>query len=981
MIMKKFLLMALAATGMLATSCRDFDQFDDHAIKIQDYNRDFTKVFGNVDPNHTWNTASQRSMDFTINVPGTFNLRVFTTNPKNESAQSELLANFTNNGQGYKSGDTYSITFDCPSGLRKVWADIQYVGSERHIIQQVEMDMQGYAKAVFGGDGAQTRAQIIPQTGLITKTGKKEIFTLQAYTGVGESSNNGFISVIPENVENTHKEEVHTDFVYVSTGETYHLYPIYIFTGADVTVGVQYRRNSESDWQTEYAMLRTKPEYGENGRVMRLFSSSSGTDERTAITDSDPWSTAPSGFFQNINYNGTNTANATYYDWGKNYGSGAKYATLYDGVEGFVGTLCDEIQLNIPTGYEFRFWVQQGSFKRYSDRESNSDKLVYFGTFFNGHQHKDEKGVLKDVLYLGIEDWNNAKHDINDIVFAFVGSTPTIVDEGGPHYLDAEYVIAYEDMGANDFDFNDIVLGVQHVSGEYNMKVNVLACGGTLPVYLDYNNTDLFSGKELHEVLSGNSDSYHTPMNVSGDPLRVVNRSELQYQPKGETVSISTGPFSIMEQAKNFQLRVVQNPKNGIGRDKATISITTPDSSKGINDTPQAFVVSYTHWEWPTEGTKISNVYEDFGDWIKNHNSSGEWYNPIWSGLDGASSTVDYSSTLRPSYSFDICLRTSEQIATAGGTSITIPKSDFEAHGLTSGDSHSLVLAFVVTNRGAGGTATVTVKNGSTQLGTVIFSDESETSTISSYGDADKILLDNINWSSVENITVEFSTSVSGCKLNSIWAAKADKNIKMLDYEDVVGCEENCSVAEHQHTDACNSSCTDPTNHHSSYKIVGKLDAVGKSIDVAIANASTTRPNFLVCNAPAIRHQHSIASMIANAQAIATSASDDQKSARFTLTVTAMDGKTPIVSICNSTKRKYLKASGGSASWSDTAETNFKIVRGDGGSRTSCIDGWDDDDMFRFQAVGTSNYLNADGPKMAGGNGEWSLWYMFMINN
>lgn len=989
--MRKINLNLLFLSASLLVGCQDYDP----GLSLNEiaYHDAFHKAFGTIDPDHTWNTAEHRTMEFQINVPGTFNLRIFTTNPKNAESQSELLANYTNSGQGYESGDSYTISFDCPSGLRKVWADIQYVGSERHIIQQVEMDAEGRGKAVFGNNEA-TRATIFPTSGIafngkevIVKTGKKEIFTKQAYTGEGDTDagGKGFIDIIPENKQNTSKEDVHTDFVYVSTGETYHLYPIYIYTGANVQIGIQYRPDEESDWSEEIPMMTTNANASD--RITRLFSSEGSS--RTSISSVTPYPSAPSGF---------DWHNATHYDGGQpSVPGGAKYATVYTETD-FVGTLCDEIELNLPKGYEFRFWVKQElsgrqPFLRYSDRESNSDKTVYFGTFNNKHKHNEQ-----NVLYLGVEDWNSGTQDINDIVFAFVGSIPTIIDEGGPHYLDAEYVIAYEDMGLNDFDFNDIVLSVQHVAGQNTASVNILACGGTLPVYLGFDDSGdtnakvcttagdalkLFDGKELHEALSGKPNSYPEPMNVDGENNRVVNRSELRYTPKSYTMENVPQSFSVVDKAQYFKLKVVQNPENGIEERYATTEITTPVIGASVQ-TPQAFVVSYTNWEWPTERTQINKVYEDFDAWLVKHNNAAgvAWYKPIWSGLDDASSNVDYSTTLRPSYSFDICLRTRDQIA--DNQEVSIPKDDFAVHGLT--ESTSLVMAFVVTNRKPGEAPTVTVYKNSVADGnklgnTLEFSDVSTTSTTSSYGDADKISIEIGDWNGVNSIIVVFNNAGdSGCKLNSIWAAKADSNINMLDYEEVVGCEENCSVPEHQHTNQCANPCTNP-DHHDSFKIEGKLNAVGKTIEVAIANSSTTRPRFLVCNGTVIQHQHSIASMESNAQAIATSKNTDNAyKARFVLTVTAIeDDGSPIVSIKSKDQAQWLEASGGSARWSNTQVTTFKICRGVGGSRTSCIPGWNDDDMFRFQVVGTNNYLNADGPRFFSGNGEWSLWYMFEI--
>lgn len=1001
---------------MLATSCQDYDPWDGDVAKYE-YRKQFMNVFGNIDPNHTWNTAEQRSMEFQINVPGTFNLRIFTTNPKNAETKSELLANYTNGGQGYESGDSYTISFDCPSGLRKVWADIQYVGSERHIIQQVEIDMQGYGKAVFGENGA-TRATITPNStqlesgkDLIHKTGKKEIFTKQAYTGEGDSDagGKGFIDIIPENKQNTSKEDVHTDFVYVSTGETYHLYPIYIYTGANVQIGIQYREDEEHDWSEEIPMMSTSA--SSTDRITRLFSGGGGS--RTPISDTAPYSpSTPNGF----NWHG-----ATHYDGGQqSVAGGAKYATVYNDND-FVGTLCDEIELNLPKGYEFRFWVKQElagreTFIRYSDRESNSDKIAYFGTFNNKHKHDGQ-----NVLYLGVEDWNSGTQDINDIVFAFVGSIPTIVDEGGPLYLDAEYLIAYEDMGTNDFDFNDIVLSVQHVSGYDYANVNILACGGTLPVYLDFDDSgdtnnkvcssqsdalSLFDGKELHEALSERPGSYKTPMNVSGEGL-TVDRSNLTYVPKSCTINHVPISFSLVDKAQYFQLKVIQTPDN-TGEGEKITKITTPAIGSETT-TPQAFVVSYTDWAWPTENTLITTAYDTFSRWTAKQTSGDKWYNPVWSGINENSSSVDYATTLRPSYSFDICLRTRDDILEINPNDadvfvVEIPYSVFAEHQLA--NYSNLSMAFVVTNRQVDQEVTISVyKNkipsddgyneGTHKICTPLrFNDTSTTSTTSSYGDADKQNVNVGTLSSGDVIKVVFDrgngTGVSGsyrnCHLNSIWAARPDKDVKMLDYEDVVGRTEE----ENLHDESCSfnqdGNCS-IEGHVVRKEFPGKLTNVNDQIEVAIANSSTTKPNFLVCNEAPIVHQRSIASMIENAQAIATMEDAAQKGARFILKVVKMDGNTPIVSIYNETKKLYLKKNGESAVWSNTCETTFKICRGTGGSRTSCIPGWDDDDMFRFQACDaygnniTSYYFNANGPSFKTGNGEWSLWYMFEIIN
>lgn len=769
--MKKLFLISLAASGMLATSCQDYDPWDGDVAKYE-YRKDFLNTFGNIDPNHTWNTAEQRTMEFKINVPGTFNLRIFTTEPRVASAESELLAYYKNDGMGYEgcTGQSYTISFDCPSGLKKVFADIEYIGDGHHIMLPVTLDAEGHGLVEFGKMGTRGESHVAENKGsgraeYIYKAANDMHFTRAAYDG----GQGGFLDLIPENVENTNKEHVSVDFSYVSTGAPLNLYPMYTWTGANVTIGLQYKANHSANWpdynEEEQKIWTTTN--SETGRITRHFSN-----------------------------NTTDGGRSNYY-WCTDYTT-----------DGFDYTICPGITIDLPAGYEFRFWVLQKygannsqSFIRYSTTKDNSDRLHYFGTFNNGHKHDDGAGNKSDVLYLGVEDWNNSRHDINDIVMAFVGELPLVIEDVTMIYNEAEYVIAYEDMGAiGDYDFNDVVFSVRHVSGATLAEVDLRAVGGTLPVRLKYNGNYLFGGKELHEVLGEIQEPKITdmrPINVGGSG-KTVNRTNMYFVEEEESVSISSGR-SIVDEASKFSLEV---EREGGPEDGKYIEIKAPDPNKdGSNaNVPQAIIVAKHNWDWATEGTRIDHAYSAFTTWVNNAKASN-WYSPIWSGEDEHSTTIDYGVTLMPSYAYEKCLLNrddidikEEEVGAGNAYTLVIPKTDLVIthfnedgnaevhHNLWEYDSFNL--AFVVTGRQSGETVTLKVYKNSVSNGneieTITFDDTHHNSTTSSSFGESLSQEVNINWSGVNQIVVAVEQHPTNCHLNSIWTAMPEKDFHVM---------------------------------------------------------------------------------------------------------------------------------------------------------------------------------------------------------
>ena len=86
--------------------------------------------------------------------------------------------------------------------------------------------------------------------------------------------------------------------------------------------------------------------------------------------------------------------------------------------------------------------------------------------------------------------------DLNDMMF-FIdsddpGMIPDVFDEDPGEEI--KWIVACEDLGnLDDFDFNDVVFQVLHVSGREQAYITPLAAGGTLETYLHYvdgNGTD-----------------------------------------------------------------------------------------------------------------------------------------------------------------------------------------------------------------------------------------------------------------------------------------------------------------------------------------------------------------------------------------------------------------------------------------------------------------------------------------------------------
>ena len=214
------------------------------------------------------------------------------------------------------------------------------------------------------------------------------------------------------------------------------------------------------------------------------------------------------------------------------------------------------IVVNIPEGTKFGMYLKKtdssGSYTFYSQGDLNEPGIVGCGVTDNG------TGTVTDVegtnpcyastfhvgnqMFLGFEDWPNVYHqsdfDLNDVVFAFDGCKPTIINEdptpGGT------WLLVCEDLGGSfDTDYNDVIFKVEHLSGQEFASVTAMAAGGTLASYIFFrdpttsNAPDQCLG-EIHQLFNEAPEvsGAYTPINVGYNGGR--NRAERN----GNTVTI-----------------------------------------------------------------------------------------------------------------------------------------------------------------------------------------------------------------------------------------------------------------------------------------------------------------------------------------------------------------------------------------------------------------------------------------------------------
>lgn len=272
-----------------------------------------------------------------------------------------------------------------------------------------------------------------------------------------------------------------------------------------------------------------------------------------------------------------------------------------------------------------------------------------------------------DKMFLGFEDWPNiyggSDFDLNDVVFAFDGCQPIIVNEEPDKWL-----LACEDLGGSfDIDYNDVVFSVEHVSGKTKAKLTPLAAGGTLASYIYFQDPlgdrDKCFG-EIHQLFGAtkvNSGEFSiinakSRYEKTAAPIEfeVDENWTMAYYSTGESGGtnyggdVNMGGFEIRTLKSGedapFELGITSEKFSGASKiqpstldrgENVPYILCLPYSYKHFNynrANPEAGKKTVCVWAWPIEFTTICNEngtsgpYKDFAGWVQNKDNNTDWY-------------------------------------------------------------------------------------------------------------------------------------------------------------------------------------------------------------------------------------------------------------------------------------------------------------------------------------------------------------------
>lgn len=252
---------------------------------------------------------------------------------------------------------------------------------------------------------------------------------------------------------------------------------------------------------------------------------------------------------------------------------------------------------------------------------------------------------------LGVEDWGvKGDHDMNDMIFYVKGVKTDNVKEVGDDVVKQSWLLLAEDLGSTlDLDFNDVVLGISHMSTNIDTESDVeaqdggydritltgLAAGGTLPVqilydgkpisYYDAKATDI---KYFHQWFGFDSPRVINAQGFNKEIVRSFNLSGIRdFHIAPDNDALHSGGRALQK----FSIIVTKD-----GEEKELKQFWS-GGEEGVGDcdlsAPQMLIIpavtengSTYNCKYPYELTPIYEAYPKFKEWIKDHNKSKDWY-------------------------------------------------------------------------------------------------------------------------------------------------------------------------------------------------------------------------------------------------------------------------------------------------------------------------------------------------------------------
>ena len=638
--MKKFVrsnsMVAMAASAIFMCSCsKNFDFSLQQETVTDEYAKGWENAFGEIDSNQDWNLATQRTV--TVTVGETSEVNIYTKGLD----KSYLLAKSTVSG-------TTDISFDARKDLAEVYV-VAIAGDKRNVRTVNVTGETAAANFTSSATRAAMRADVasLPNRELVYALGynlvrgqqtdawARDYVDLINLGGYDETYNysswnsNIYASGKWATTENQPAPETGTvvDMTSLSDVKT-GCAALYTTTDDDITKLYPFTQN--------YKMVTAKAQEitlrgifrntAGNTALLYYYTAPGATTEQ--LKSADKYVLIPNT--QNIV---DKEYKLIYYDPNNDY---APTYTFPANVE-----IHFALAINPSCMTKWVNWtnetgdiianVMRGGLISFSDEALNTEmfKNANAAGKYGEWSSMASSAVYKynGVNIISFEDWggqftvtNGVPHitsgsnsiDWNDIAFAinaeFQTPPPPVEEE---QEEGESWIIACEDLGdTDDYDFNDVVFKVSHVSGQKTATVTPLAAGGTLETWIVYNNQYLGETHQLLGAKENTSGSY--PM-INTTTITATATPQVVNVPEDYTVTNNMGGFSIIVKSKN-------------NSDSNAVLITAPSAGAA----PQMFCVPST-WAWPTERTKIQDAYPNFANWSADSNNI-EWYNNATAG-------------------------------------------------------------------------------------------------------------------------------------------------------------------------------------------------------------------------------------------------------------------------------------------------------------------------------------------------------------
>ena len=338
------------------------------------------------------------------------------------------------------------------------------------------------------------------------------------------------------------------------------------------------------------------------------------------------------------------------------------YAAFYKG---------QGIRVDIPAGTKFGMYIKkidgETPYTIYSEGTKNEKNPGLVGDNGEYSSHYASTFYVGDKMFIGFEDWpgsTRGDYDLNDLVLAFSGAKPTIINEDPTATV---WLVACEDLGGSfDIDYNDVVFSVEHVSGKTKAKLTPLAAGGTLASYIYFqdpwdSNRDKCFG-EIHQLFGAtkvNSGEFSI-INAKSRYEKTAAPIEFDVAEDWTMAYYATGDGSGSAYTRNgkdvnmggFEVRTLTSGSDApytldinSGAFSGASKIQPSVRNEGEN-VPYILCIPYSYtrynypeagkkadyvWAWPVEYMTIcdeagNGPYPDFRGWVQDHTQNTDWY-------------------------------------------------------------------------------------------------------------------------------------------------------------------------------------------------------------------------------------------------------------------------------------------------------------------------------------------------------------------